>query len=709
MCLPVRRQCFAAVMMMVFLARGPCVGVTKIAVFPLVNKSQEKSLDWLVPLIPEYFAHRIPLCSDLQVLDPVFLFRVDSAGWTMSSDSLLRVHWLRWGWNAACGGTFYVSNARITCELRAVMVRDNRPVKKLIAESASTDSLSQLCYSLFTQFMSFIGSAVTKEQSREFGRPMSRNPQAAATYCAGYGFEMHGNPSGAITCYARAAELDPSLAPAWSRMARLYRAAGAFDKARQAFDRSLPVAEGNPAILAAAADFLADHGSPAQALEFVNKNGRVLETTADGMAAIGKALLAGGESQRAVAMLTRAVVRGPSDLEADFMLGRTYMETGQFQQACEVFNRLVRYRPDCSRFYAFLGAAYRNSGHLMESLRVLDRCAANTPDDVPVLVNLAQTYIELKMYQEARQILLHAQELAPDNPDILVSLGVLAWHAGAAAEAQTLLEKAVHLGGDVQAALNNEANILCMSGNIGKALDIYKKADKTGAKNEVVLLNLANACLTLNRLDEAAAFFESVLAMSPQRLDVLDKLATLDEKKHRPDDAVTCYRKILELSPHDAGALVKMAALLTRLGRYKEAVAPLDAYCDNYPDEKKVLVLQADIYRRMGWYEVALMKYQAITHDFANDAEGFLGMGRTMYDLFQYKDATNYDSAIACLKNASALNPADPEPQYLMGLIFMNYKQRPDAAREQWQSALPKATDPDMKRILSDLIEKAGK
>jgi|WetSurMetagenome_2_1015567.scaffolds.fasta_scaffold00173_12 tetratricopeptide (TPR) repeat protein len=704
-----RIRCVAVILLLVFLTRSAGGGVAKIALFPLVNKSADKNLEWTAALVPAYFAARIPLCANLQLLDPVFLYSADSAGCTMTSDSLLRIHWLRWGWNSACGGVCYVSGAGINIELRAVVVRNNKPVRKLIAGNAPADSLERLCFNLFTQYMQFLGTNPTAEQMREFGRPLSRNPRAAATYYAAYACELHGFASAALTAYARAAELDPSLSAAWSRMARLYRVAGAFERARVAFDRSVSLAGGNPVILAAAADFYADHGPPARAIDFVNRNRSALEQTSDGLLAMGKAMLAAGESQRAISLFTRAVVRGPSDLDADFMLGRTYMSAGQFRQACDVFNRLVKYQPDEMRYYAFLGAAYRSSGRLMESLRILEQCAVVVPDDVPVLVNLAQTYIDLSMFPQARQALLHAQALSRDNPGILVSLGVLAWREGNAAEARSLFEKAASMKKGMQSVLNNEANILYVSGSVRQALDLYKKADKAGSKNESILLNLANAALSLGRLDEAAASFEAVLAMSPQRRDVLAKLAEIYEKKNKPGDAVICYRKILDLTPHDPDALVKMTTLLASLGQYKEAVEPLDAYCSNYPDEKKVLLLQADIYRKMGWYAVALMKYQGITHNFVRDPEGVLGMARTMYDLIRHNDATNYDSAIACLKIATTLNPANPEPQYLLGLLYMDYRRHPDAAREEWRAALTKATDPGMKKTLEDLIEKAGK
>jgi tetratricopeptide (TPR) repeat protein len=462
-------------------------------------------------------------------------------------------------------------------------------------------------------------------------------------------------------------------------------------------------------VVAAAADFYVEHELPARSLDFVKKNQALLEQTAAGMVAMGKSLLVGGETQRAIAMLTRAVARGPSDLEADFELGKAFMLSDEFSQACDVFNRLVKYRPDCPRFYALLGASYRRGGLLMDASRVLEYGNKTYPGNIPMLVNLAQTYIDLGWYDRARQILVHAQDLDPDLPDIYVSLGVLAWHEGKLDDANRLLEKAAHMGTNVQSALNNEGNILYMNGKVDKALDEYKKADRAGAKNESVLSNLANAYRALGRPGDAAASLEALLSLSPERLDVLEELASLAEKRGKAADAVTYYRRVLELSPHDGDALVKMVTLMIKLGEYKGAVDPLEAYLADYPADKRVLLMQADLYRRMGWYEVALMKYRAITSDFASDAEGFLGMGRTLYDVFQFKNGTDFDNAITCLKKALELSPSNPEPEYLLGLIYMNCKGNPDLARDQWRAALSKATDPVMKTNLTELIEKAGK
>jgi tetratricopeptide (TPR) repeat protein len=693
--------------MVICIAPPPCSAVTKIALFPLVNKAKDKSLDWIGALVPEYFFRQMRYYVDIQVLAPTFLFPVDSMGWTMGSDSLLRVHWNRWGWNACSGGDFFVENGRIICEMKSLFLNNNKSLRKIITASAPADSVGTLCLSLFTQYMSFVGYNLTKEEYRTLARPLTQSARAWATYAAGYGFEMRNNAPAALTSYARAVEMAPSFSYAHYRMARLMRMSGAITGAREMFEKA--VVDNAPDIVAAAADFYVELDLPDKALNFVKKNQGLLEKTPEGIAAIGKSLLLSGELQRAIAMLTRAVAAGPVDLEPDFVLGKAYMSAGEFSKACDVFNRLVRYRPDNTRYYALLGAAYRNSGRFMESLRVLEFCHRSDPDNIPVLVNLAQTYIGLSWYDKARQLLSYAKDRNPDVPDLYVNLGVLAWYMGRYDEANGLLAKASRMGKNMQSALNNEANILFLGGNTAQALDKYRKADKIGAKNEAVLANLANAYLALNQLDNAALSYEAVLALAPTRLDILEKLAMVAEKRKKNADAVVYYRKIIELDPHKEDALVKLVDLMIGQGQFKEAVDPVEAYLNDFPNDKKILHLQAELYRFMGWYEVAIMKYQALTRDFPNDGDGFLGLGKSMFDLIRYKNGRDYDKTIYILKTAAGLDRADPEPEYIMGIIYMDYKGYPDLAKEQWKTALAKAVDPELKKKIVDLLEKAGK
>jgi len=703
------KQLFLHIVPLLLFVAPPVGAVTKIAVFPLVNVAADQNQEWGSYCVAEGFGRFAQYCQDLQVLSPAFLFQADSSGWTMNSDSLLKIHWLRWGWNVACGGTYTIEQGRIRFDLRVMYLKDGKPLKKAISMSAPVDSADALVAGLFAQTVTGFGQALSKAEEREIRRPLCRSAAARMTFFAAYGFEMRGNAAAALTSYSRCCELDPSCAFAYARMARLYRICGSTDRAGEFYGRAVSLSAGDPLIIAAAADYYIRSESASKALDFIRKHRATLEQTAEGMTAIGTSLLLSGELQRSISMLTRAVAKGPSDLETDFILGRAYMTSGDFAKATDVFNRLVKYQPDCARYYALLGAAYRSTGRIMESLRILEQSNAANPGNVPLQVNLAQTYFDLGWYDKAELILLDALRNNPGITDLYVDLGVLFWHTGKRKEAGDYFDKASRMGKNVQSAINNEANILVLSGDAGKAISLYKKADRIGGKNEAILTNLAKAYLEKGRLSDAAACFEAVLALTPERLDVLEQCAAIAQRRGKTSDAINYFLRILEVSPHHKKALTSMTAILMEKKQYKEAIEPIEAYLNDFPLDKQFLVLCAELYRSMGWYEVAASKYEAIIRDFPDNADGYLGLGKSMFDLIQYKDSRNYDKTIYFLKAAAERDKSDPEPDYIMGLIYRDYKNYGELALDSFKSALSKATDPAMKKTLTDLIAKAGK
>jgi tetratricopeptide (TPR) repeat protein len=705
---PCRHVLLCTVPSILFLASSVCA-VTKMAVFPLVNTGGDRNREWASSVVPEGFSRLSQYCQDLQVLSPAFLFPADSLGWTMSSDSLLKIHWLRWDWNVACGGSYSVSQGRITCDLRVLFLRDGKPQKRSIILSASLDSADALVADLFSRAVSCFGKSLSRQEEQFLRKPLSRSIAARMTYCAAYGFEMRNNAAAALSAYSRCCELDPSFAFAFCRIARLYRVCGSTARAASMFSRSVSLSSGDPAIVSAAADFYVRTESASHALDFIKKHRSALELTAEGMTAIGTSLLLSGELQRAISMLTRAVAKGPPDLETDFILGRAYMTSGDFAKATDVFNRLVKYQPECPRYYALLGAAYRSNGRIMESLRILEQSNATNPGNVPLQVNLAQTYFDLGWYDKAELILLDALRKNPGITDLYVDLGVLFWHTGKRKEAGEYFDKASRMGKNVQSAINNEANILVLTGDAGKAIGLYKRADRVGGKNEAILTNLARAYLEKGRLADAASCFDAVLALTPDRLDVLEQSASIASKRGKTPDAINFYRRILDVSPHNKNALTNITGILVAQKQYKEAVDPVEAYLIDFPLDKQFLVLCAELYRLMGWYEVAASKYEAIIKDFPDNAAGYLGLGKSMFDLIQYKNSRNYDKTIFYLKAAAERDRTDPEPDYLMGMIYRDYKNYGELALDSFKSALSKATDPEMKKTLRDLVGKAEK
>jgi tetratricopeptide (TPR) repeat protein len=630
-------------------------------------------------------------------------------GWELESDSLMNIHKNRWKWDFAIGG-FYKANAdSVWITVKAARLKGNKIVTKKKRVMGEIRQHLNLCSDLFYSLLSLIDYKISQEDSLKLRKAATRDNNVYATYAMGYGYEMHDEISSAISAYSRVVEMDNRFAPAMHRIGMLYSRARKKEEAQKYLDKAVSLSPKSSVYAAGMAELLMYGKAPEKAISFIDSKRSLLEKTVAGMKAIGMAYILNGEYQRAVSVLTRAVAAGPSDLETDFILGRVYLSLGQFTTAADIFGRLIKYRPQYTRYYSFLGEAYREAGRLMESSDVLETAMKLDPYNVPNLLNLANTYFRLGWYQKAEQYLIRARDLNPDMGEILINLGVLYWHMNKRGNARKMFNLAVEKNINVQSALNNQANILFLSGNVKKAIKMYKRADKSGKKSEVILYNLALAYLSAGKVKDAIAYLDEVMLISPDRLDVLIMQAQLAVRREKIEDAELYYRKILDLSPGHRETIIKLTALFEKQERYEDAIKIVEEYLNDFPQDLTFRLRLPDLYRKRGWYEVALSEYQNMLQDrsLKNSAKVWLGIGQSQYDIIRFKGGRDYEKAIYNLKKAIELDPRDPEPDIIIGSIYMYYKNYRDLAMEHWNKAYNKASTSAERKRIKELI--AGK
>ena len=110
--------------------------------------------------------------------------------------------------------------------------------KKFEEQGVSVPKISER---LFFRFMRYLGFAFARDDSLRFSKTLSdasRSVPAYETYWAGYGFEMQGDRTSALSAYLQAVELDNNFGAAWLRMGRLYAGRRNNDMARSAFDKA---------------------------------------------------------------------------------------------------------------------------------------------------------------------------------------------------------------------------------------------------------------------------------------------------------------------------------------------------------------------------------------------------------------------------------------------------------------------------------------
>lgn len=679
-----------------------------VAVFPLKNQSDPVLDEWIGSGFAETVSRTLKQFEGFRVWDPVFLFQTDSTGYELNSDSLVKIHRNRWAWDVAIGGSYKVVADTIQANLKVFWASGKEdPLMVEVEASELVSDYFTLCRKVIVRVLDAIQYKRTYEDGEALQREYKGDFNAYKTFAAGYGFEMQRRQNDALSAYARAEEIDSRCTVAPLRAAMLYRAGNDFAEARAAFERVMAKNPNDPDVVAAYADFQVEVEQTAVVARFVNSHRAMLESSAEGLKAMGEMYVAGGEYQRAIALLTKAVAFGPRDLEVEFSLGTAYLAAGDFSRAIDIFNHLIQFRPKYLRYYASLGGAYRRAGKIMESTLILESAEKMAPDNTTILIDLAHTYIMLGWYDKAGQLLLRAREISPLLGDININLGVVYWYQGKKDEAMKCFKQAAEVSTTRQSALNNMGTALFQGGSNKKAIKAFKQANGTGHKNETVLFNLAMACYAEHNLKKAARYFDRMLQLSPDRIDVLLIVSRISVSLKRYDDAERYFHKIIELIPDHETALQGLVDILVREKRYKEAVQPVEEFLERQPVNREFMILAANIYLKMGWHEVALMRFQAIIKEFPQDSSGYLGAGECMYVMIKTKGAQDFDNTISVLSQASDRAPRNPLPDMRIGDIYAEYKNYHELAVESWKKALNRAVDKRTKKQLELRI--AGK
>jgi len=699
-----RQTCIAIVLLLAFEAQGRLALVA----FPLVNEdtAAPELSQWASCVPAECFSRIGKYVPGLQVWETAFIFPVDSSGWRLESDSLVRMHQQRWNWDLAVGGSYRTSGDTVSFTIRAVRMSRGRLARRSFTIAGT--SVTEMMMRLLIDFFNSVDARQIGRNAAEAAERVVYGEQEYRTYVAGYRYEVHGNYQAAASAYNRAFDMSQSLAMAALRLGALYARAREFELATHWFAEAAGAAPNDEVIAGRVALHKVSHGAQDKAEAYVSGRRALLQQSVKGLTALGVLHYERGEYQRAVALLTRALAMGPSDLESDLALGRAYLAAGNFAMAADVFNRLVGYHPDNPRYYSFLGAAYRSSGRLMESVRALTIAYELHPENIAVSINLAGTCFDLGRLEEAERLLTEARKANPDRVDVSVNLAVVYWKMGKREKAHDLLE---HIEGQerrTQVVLNTEAGMALAEGRQRDALDKLRQARKTGGKHPGILYNLGYVSMLRGKYQDALKWFDEVHRLSPGRLDVLLLKADIAVERGELKAAEEAYRQILSIAPHNEDAVRSLARTLVALGRKKDAANVLERYLNDFPTDARARLTLAEIYIGMEWYEVARHHFELVARDHPHDYRALIGWGKSLYGLVVYKDRQEVDKAVTVLKKAQVAGADRAEPDYLLGCLYMLKKDEQALAREHLNRALSKADETSMRKKIRQAAERVG-
>ncbi len=214
--------------------------------------------------------------------------------------------------------------------------------------------------------------------------------------------------------------------------------------------------------------------TPAQPLPFTP----VLEDIALNPLAQGRALLARGHTNEALAQLSIAAVTGPDLLSANNLLGLAYDRLGQHQRAQEYYERALAAAPNDAATLNNLGYSLYLNNRYADALARLKSAARRDPANPQVANNLALVYGRLQKFDDAyKQFARAGGELYART-----QTGALLEAAGRDRDAIKYFEAARHLNPADADVLRRLINLYVRTGQPGKAEDAQRRLNKPDNK-----------------------------------------------------------------------------------------------------------------------------------------------------------------------------------------------------------------------------------
>ncbi|GAB2187515.1 tetratricopeptide repeat protein [Roseibium sp. LAB1] len=386
-----------------------------------------------------------------------------------------------------------------------------------------------------------------------------------------------------------------------------YHQSGEIEKAQRCYKLVLKKAPTNPDALNLLGVTYRQLGSPAKAVEYIQKAIAQNPNQASFYANLARAMMdIGTDSESMLAVSEKALSLNPMEREALNIKAIALTGLQQVDEAEAIFKSLLVSNPNHSEVYTNYGLLLRKNNRYEEALTFFRRAEALAPDNVENCIEQARCRLELKQFDDSLEAIDKALERFKDNPLLVHEKARVLFSISKAHEGLKYAEEAVKgTPGNYHCKVTLGVHYL-MLGRSQDSIDILNKAKEEAPGGVISGLdwNLSLAYLSKGDLETGwdihAARFEDKKATSQRREfpkpewqgeDISDKTVLLWGDQGL-GDALKCGTMFLDIQAKAKKLILEVSAksvpffqnsfpeILVRPGTPKEGQAPEDADYD---------------------------------------------------------------------------------------------------------------------------------
>ncbi len=354
----------------------------------------------------------------------------------------------------------------------------------------------------------------------------------------------------------------PDKADTWKLMGLVLTRTGDLSGAKQAFERALAAAPGDPSAAGNLAALAARAGDRATARKYY---GQILEhKPGDLQTQVNLAILDLQDGRDAAfrERLEALIKENPKALSPRVILATYYIKNDVPLRALTLLREVEKDHRDDPRLLGPLFRGQMAAQDYTNAARTGERLVALAPGDASARYLLARAYAENRNRQGLREQLYAALKLDPAAPDADTLITRLVGMSADVEQARQVYADLRKTFPDLPRFVDEAAKAALDKGDRAGALAIYRRAAEASPQNTRSVLRLAAVEEQMGDSAKAQARLRAWLSQRPQDTAAELALASILMRQGSAKEAISSFERVLTLSPDNVEALNNLAWLL---------------------------------------------------------------------------------------------------------------------------------------------------
>jgi tetratricopeptide (TPR) repeat protein len=444
--------------------------------------------------------------------------------------------------------------------------------------------------------------------------------------------------------------------------ANQYFDSGELDKAEIEYLIVLKTDRANPQAIGRLGIVYYEQGRYGRAVPFLIKGKELAPNDLELRRKLAAVYLSAGKTKEARDEAGFILDRKPQDDEAPLLLAESAVTTNAVAEAQERLKAAVQKVGETAALDVGLAHLEQVRGNFQAAAADLQRAKALDPKSSSVFWAYGNLYFTQNDQPQAEEAFKTAAELSPPRSPRRLGYAQYKIRAGDLAAGKQLLQQITQKTPDYLPAWRWLAEIALAEKKYDECADMIGRMLTRDSLNYDALLLNGRLYLVRAEVDKAIGEFKKAVAAYPQSPEVHYQLAVGYLAKDEVGQAVISLNQALSLAPNYAEATVLLAGIKMRTGEVGAAIASLKPLVEKRPQFVQARLLLADGYRAQGDFQSAVEIYRAL----------------------------------------EKLAPKNPDAPFLMGMTFLQEKQR-DEARAAFGRAV--GVSPDYLAGVEQLVD----